>query len=60
MKRRSEKVKNFENLVSIQELQQQISVSKLFSVFLSKEHRKQRKDIEEQLNRLLTSNEVVF
>jgi hypothetical protein len=45
--------KDFENLVSIQELQQQISASKLFSVFLSKEQRKQRKDIEDQLNRLL-------
>jgi hypothetical protein len=53
VKRGSEKVKDFENLVSIQELQQQISASKLFSVFLSKEQRKQRKDIENQLNRLL-------
>lgn len=46
-------MKDFENLVSIQELQQQISASKLFSIFLSKEQRKQRKDIEEQLNSLL-------
>jgi len=46
-------VKDFENLVSIKELQQQISASKLFSMFLSKEQRKQTKDIEEQLNSLL-------
>ena len=47
-------MKDFENLVSIQELQQQISASKLFSMFLSKEQRKQTKDIiEEQLNSLL-------
>lgn len=30
-------MKEFENLVSIQELQQQINASKLFSIFLSKE-----------------------
>lgn len=46
-------MKEFENLVSIQELQQQINASKLFSIFLSKEQRKQRKEIEEQLNSLL-------
>lgn len=47
-------MKDFEKLVSIQELQQQISASKLFSMFLSKEQRKQTKDIiEEQLNSLL-------
>lgn len=46
-------MKEFENLVSIQELQQQINASKFFSMFLSKEQRKQTKDIEEQLNSLL-------
>lgn len=51
--KRSENVKDFENLVSIQELRQQISAAKLFSIFLSREQRKQRKDIEDQLNSLL-------
>ena len=46
-------MKEFENLVSIQELQQQINASKFFSMFLSKEQRNQTKDIEEQWNSLL-------
>ena len=35
-------MKEFENLVSIKELQQQINASKFFSMFLSKEQRKQK------------------
>jgi len=47
-------VKDFENLVSIQELQQQISASKLFNIFLSKEQRKRRMGLSHSC-RLFTS-----